>query len=184
VPEKIQKNKKRILVGDTSAMISLEVGDVLIDSLERFEYVIPNKVCKEIEDISEINDEHGSAAEKILQLIKNDKIHRTSVKNIDKVNEIMDLYKKIDFGEAEALVLAWENHHEILITDDLRSMKDLMDISQGVRIHLSIYVIASMVMLESMTKKEALESLSRISKGRSWENSAIYNKAMDYIKDL
>jgi len=64
-------------------------------------------------------------------------------------------------------------------------MKDLMDISQeGVRIHLSIYVIASMVLLESMTKKEALESLSRISKGRSWENSAIYNKAMDYIKDL
>jgi len=166
-------------------MISLEVGDVLIDSLEHFEYVIPNKVCKEIEDISEINDEHGSAAEKILQLVRNDKIHCTSVKNIDKVNEIVDLYKKIDFGEAEALVLARENHHEILITDDLRSMKDLMDISQeGVRIHLSIYVIASMVLLESMTKKEALESLSRISKGRSWENSAIYNKAMDYIKDL
>jgi len=101
-------------------MISLEVGDVLIDSLEHFEYVIPNKVCKEIEDISEINDEHGSAAEKILQLVRNDKIHCTSVKNIDKVNEIVDLYKKIDFGEAEALVLARENHHEILITDDLR----------------------------------------------------------------
>lgn len=184
MPEKIQNNKKRILVGDTSAMISLEVGDVLIDSLEKFDYIIPDKVCKEIEDISEINDEHGSAAEKILELIRNDKIHRSSVKNIDKVNEIVDLYKKIDFGEAEALVLARENDHEILITDDLRSMKNLMDISQGVRVHLSIYVIASMVMKGSLKKEEALNCLSRISKGRSWENSAIYNKAMDYIKDL
>lgn len=117
-------------------------------------------------------------------MIRNDKIHRSSVKNIDKVNEIVDLYKKIDFGEAEALVLARENDHEILITDDLRSMKNLMDISQGVRVHLSIYVIASMVMKGSLKKEEALNCLSRISKGRSWENSAIYNKAMDYIKDL
>lgn len=56
------KKNRSVLVGDTSALISLEVGNVLEDSFQIFDYLIPKKVRKEIEDISSYGDDAAIAA--------------------------------------------------------------------------------------------------------------------------
>lgn len=70
------------------------------------------------------------------------------------------------------------------MTDDLRSLKALKDLSNGIRIHLSVYVITRLVLERIINRSNALDCLSKISEKRSWENSAIYEKAKEYIKDL
>lgn len=171
-------------MGDTSALISLEVGNLLKDSFQLFDYIVPKKVLKEIKDISSYEDEAAIAAKNILKIMKDGNIKKISVKDTDKIKEIMNSKKSIDMGEAESLVLAQESKVKILITDDFRSLKALKEFSGEVRIHLSVYVIARMVLSKIIDKFEADDALSKISEKRSWENAAIYKKAKEYIKDL
>lgn len=178
------KKIRSVLVGDTSALISLEVGNVLEDSFQIFDYLIPKKVRKEIEDISSYGDDAAIAAEKIIDHIKTGHIKEFAVKGKDEVERILKNEKTIDIGEAESLILAKERKIGILLTDDLRSLKALKDLSNGIRIHLSVYVITRLVLERIINRSNALECLSKISEKRSWENSAIYEKAKEYIKDL
>ena len=182
--KRITKKNRSVLVGDTSALISLEVGTLLEDSFQLFDYFIPGRVLNEIKEISSYEDETAIAAKNILKLMEEGKITEVSVKDHEKVKEVMNSKKTIDMGEAESLILAQETDVKILITDDLRSLKALKELSGEIRIHLSVYVIARMVLSEIIDKSVANECLSKISDKRSWENAAIYNKAMEYIKDL
>lgn len=179
-----KRTKKKILVGDTSALISLEVGNLLKDSFQLFDYIVAKIVLKEIEEISSYEDDAAIAAKTILKHMKDGNIKKVSVKDNKKVKEIINNNKSIDIGEAESLILAQESKVKILITDDFRSLKALKELSGEVRIHLSVYVIARMVLSKIIDKTEANEALSKISDKRNWENASIYNKAKEYIKDL
>ena len=61
MPKKTQnKVPETIVVGDTSALISLGVGGVLSKCLEIFRILIPQKVYNEVSEISQSNDIHGN----------------------------------------------------------------------------------------------------------------------------
>jgi len=60
----------------------------------------------------------------------------------------------------------------------------LKTVSGDVEIHLSIYLLARLVLENSITITEARDALNRISGGRTWENAAIYNLAKKYIEEL
>lgn len=178
------KGRTSVIVSDTSALLSLEMGRVLKRSFETFDYLIPVEVGSEIVDISRFDDPLANAAKNIMDHVKAGYIRECKVKDEGYVKDIVDGFHTIDKGEAESLVLAEENGVEVLITDDLRSLSALRDLSKSVRIHLSVYVISRMVIGKRITKDEAYRSIERIASVRNWENAVIFEKAIDYIKDL
>ena len=185
MPKKTQnKVPETIVVGDTSALISLGVGGVLSKCLETSRILIPQKVYNELNDISQSNDIHGKAAQEMIRIISNGDIDVAEVKHIEKIDELVSGYSRIDVGEAEALILAQENSITILLTDDFRSLPDLKKVSGDVEIHLSIYLLARLVLENLITITEAQDALNRISKGRTWESAGIYNLAKKYIAEL
>jgi len=185
VPKKIQNRiPDTIVVGDTSALISLGVGLVLKDCLTISKIVVPKKVQQELEEMSHFNDEDGIAAKVTLDLILNGQIEVLTVKNMEKVRALVSTNTRIDNGEAEALILAQENSIPIVITDDFRSLSKLKEVSENVEIHLSIYLLSRLVLENIITIKDAKESLERIASLRTWESGVIYRFAMKYIDDL
>lgn len=185
MPKKTQnKVPETIVVGDTSALISLGIGGVLSKCLEISRILIPQKVYNELDEISQSNDIHGKAAQETIRIISNGDIEVAEVKHNEKIDELVSGYSRIDVGEAEALILAQENSITILITDDFRSLPDLKKVPGDVEIHLSIYLLARLVLENLITITEAQEVLNRISKGRTWESAAIYNLAKKYIEEL
>jgi len=179
-----EKIPDTIVVGDTSALISLGVGSVLIKCLSISRIVIPGKVREELKEMSKYDDEDGVAAKETLNLIAEGKISVIEVRQIDKVEAIVSNNARIDEGEAEALILALENSIPIVITDDFRSLPYLKEVSIGVEIHLSIYLLTRLVIENIVSKEEAKVSLNKIASLRTWESAAIYRLAMKYIDEL
>ncbi len=178
------KVPETIVVGDTSALISLGVGGVLSKCLEVTRILVPQKVYSELNEISKFNDVHGKAAKDSIQKISNGDIEVVEVKQVEKIEKLVSWYSRINEGEAEALILAQENSIPILITDDFRSLPDLRRVSGEVEIHLSIYLLARLVLENMITITKAQDSLTKISEGRTWESAAIYNLAKKYIEEL
>jgi predicted nucleic acid-binding protein len=184
VPKKTQKETyETIVVGDTSALISLAVGSVLLKCLRISRILIPKEVYSELSEISQYNDVHGKAAQETICMISNGNIEVDKVEHVEKINELVSGHSHIDKGEAEALILAQEKSIPILITDDFRSIPDLKKNSGDVEIHLSIYLLARLVLEKIITIAEAQDALIRISDGRTWESAAIYNLAKKYINE-
>ena len=185
MPKKIPNEvPETIVVGDTSALISLGVGGVLSKCLKISRIMIPKKVQSELNEISKFKDIHGKAAHETIRLISSGNIEVGEVKHVEKIDKLVSGYSRINEGEAEALILAQENSIPILITDDFRSLPDLKKVSGKVEIHLSIYLLARLVLENLITITEAQNALDKISKGRTWESAAIYQYAMKYIEEL
>ena len=87
------------LVFDTSALISLEVVNLMHEASELFRVFIPKKVHEELKEVAKYVDVHGKAANRIL------KIERIEIRG---VGEISGHSVYVDEGEAEALELAKE----------------------------------------------------------------------------
>ena len=90
MPKKIlNRIPDTIVVGDTSALISLGVGLVLKDCLTISKIVVPKKVNQELEKMSHFNDEDGIAAKETLDRIaslrtwESGVIYRFAMKYID-----------------------------------------------------------------------------------------------------
>jgi len=179
-----ERINETIVVGDTSALISLGVGNVLSKCLQISRILIPQKVYEELNEISQFVDFHGKAAQETIRMIENGDIEVVEVKHVETIDELVSGYSRINEGEAEALILAQENSIEILITDDFRSLPNLKNVSKNVEVHLSVYLLALLVLKEKISIIEAKEVLNRISVGRTWESAAIYKRARKYIEEL
>ena len=191
MPRKIQKKipsrpevPNTIVVGDTSALISLTVGGVIEKCLKISRIVIPKIVQTELKDMSAFKDNHGKASIRTIDLISKKHIEVMKVKNSKKVEELISGHSRIDSGEAEALVLSQENSIPIMITDDFKSLADLKKVSGDVEIHLSVYLLSRLVIEKIVSISQAQAALDKIAKGRTWESAAIYHLAKKYIVDL
>ena len=56
------------LVFDTSALISLEVANLMNKASESFHVFIPKKVEEELKEVAKYGDVHGKAANRILKI--------------------------------------------------------------------------------------------------------------------
>lgn len=185
MPKKTQKKPIRIvIVGDTSALISLEVGDVLNLSFSNYQYLISLTIKKELKEMSSYPDIHGKAALKILTYVSSKNIIVRKLKSRTKLTKILAGFNHIDQGKGEALIIAEENNIPLLITDDFKGIRDLKQVTTQVKIHLSIYVLAGLVLDGKLTKAKAKKALTSIAKKRTWEYAAIYTQAKKYIDDL
>ncbi|MFQ6062481.1 MAG: hypothetical protein ACE5J9_04810 [Methanosarcinales archaeon] len=164
------------VVSDTSALISLEVGNILDKCLMIVEISIPKIVKTELTDVSKYADIHGKSASSVLSKINTGMISVQEVENDHQVKTILDMHKRIDEGEAASLVLCWEKNIKYLVTDDWRAYPHLKNASSDVNIVLSAFLIRALVTTKILSLQDAKKVISKIAESRDWLNSEMYKE--------
>jgi len=113
-----------IIVKDAMILIHLAKLSILEKSCDYFKnIIIPNLVYEEINKYEDYPD-----ANIINSLIKSKKISIKNIKNINLIKKANEF--NIQYGEAEALALYWQENADLLATDDdnVRKKKELLNI--------------------------------------------------------
>lgn len=169
----------KIIVADTSALISLAITD-MFRFVDGIDFKITKEVHNELNLIKNYRDKDGYNASRVIRNLKEWNIGVLNIKDKAKLN---DLIKDpvIDKGEAESLILALENKIEWLITDDLKSIKILDKHSDGkVKIRLSILIPIALYNAEKISRKQAKQAVIQIGKYRKW-NEELFKESLELI---
>ncbi len=178
MPKKTSPAKK-FIVGDTSALVSLQTGTLLEDALLIIQLFVP----RDVEDELKTHARFDSNAATVLSLIREKKITVCDVQNRRRVNELVALFPNIDIGEAAAVVLAEERKIEVIITDDFKAFPYLKRVTT-VKVHLSAYLLAGLVVRCRISLDEARTVFDRIARKRNWLDAEIYQHAKRYLDEL
>lgn len=157
---------KRVKVAiDTSALVSLAVGDVLPLLTEYVDIVSTGRVREELHTIASIQDKTGEAARFILD--------KQLVTFIELPKE-----HSHDLGEVEAVHLA--NTHkdvEAVIMDDVRASKKLRE-KCTCPILFSPTMVYFLFELGKISRAEGWKIIQKMSKERTWKESVIFQHAL------
>jgi len=169
----------KIIVADTSALISLAVTD-MFSFTQDIEFKIPKEVHNELNLIKHYRDKDGSNAAKIIRNLDKWGIEVINIKDKQKLNSLIK-DPIIDKGEAESLVLALENKIEWLITDDLKSIQVLdMHNDGNVKIRSSILIPVTLYNADKIKRKQAKQAVIQIGKYRKW-NEELFRESLDLV---
>lgn len=156
----------RRLVFDTSALISLEVANLMNKTSETFSVFIPKKVEEELKEVAKYEDVHGNAANRIL---KKERIE------IRQVGEISKHLIYVDEGEAEALELAKEIEADYLICDDYESFWYLSENFE--KTVFSVFVVKCLCEEGIISMEDGWHFIEMIRERRTWGDNIIYRTA-------
>lgn len=109
----------KVVVSDASSLVLLQKIRLLEKLLKKFEVIIPREVYKEA--VTKGKNKKSSDAYLIEEKIKNKLIKVSSVKDSDKVNQVIKEFG-LGEGEAEAIILFLEQKADILATDDHKAI--------------------------------------------------------------
>lgn len=154
------------LVFDTSALISLEVANLMRKTSETFCVFIPKKVEEELKEVAKYGDIHGNAANRIL------KMERIEIR------EVRDITKHlifVDEGEAEALELAKEIEADYLICDDYESFWYLSENFE--KTVFSVFVVRCLCEKGIISMEDGWSFIEMIRERRTWGDNIIYRTA-------
>lgn len=181
MPEQISPTgpEKRLLVGDTSALISLALGGALHKALEIAIVYVPGAVVEELENQAR----YSAVATDVLALIRDGRIHNLGIADVQRAKALVSGHTYIDPGEAEAVVLAEEQGIKVVITDDFEAFPELRQATQ-VRVHLSPYLIAALIVAGRLSLQEAKACFDRIARRRHWFDARLYQRARGYLDGL
>lgn len=163
-----------MLVVDTSAFISLGLCDETGDLLDGFEVHTSREVIQELEEISEYGDREAEAAREVL-----DEKEKMMIHEVGKAGEFK--HGRIDRGEGSCGVLAEKIRPDLLVTDDIRALPYLENIS-STRVVISPIVLKALVKREVLDEKEAKKKVKVMLKERDWFETPIYEKALDIFE--
>lgn len=169
----------KIIVADTSALISLAVTD-MFKFIEGIDFKISREVHNELNLIKDYRDKDGYNANRVIMNLKEWNIEILNIKDKAKLK---DLIKDpvIDKGEAESLILALENEIEWLITDDLKSIQILDKHSDGkVKIRSSILIPIALYNADKIKRKQAKQAVIQIGKYRKW-NEELFRESLELV---
>ena len=156
----------RKLVFDTSALISLEVVNLMRKTSEAFRVFIPKKVHEELKEVAKYEDIHGKAANRILRMERIE---------IREVGEISRHLVYIDEGEAEALELVKEIEADYLICDDYEAFWYLSeDFKKTV---FSVFVVRYLCEKGIISMEDGWNFIEMIRERRTWGDNIIYRTA-------
>lgn len=156
-----------MVVADTSALISLASVELLDTFLTEFDVHTTGLVVDELGDTAEYNDNHGEAAQTVLNRLDNVETHP-----ID--GELTSA--RIDPGEGSCALLTKEIAADFLITDDLRALPEVQTVTDA-KVAISPIVLKALVQRDVLDRKEALEKLEELAKQRDWLGAPIYRRA-------
>jgi predicted nucleic acid-binding protein len=173
----LRKNSRRI-VFDTSALISLALGDVLELAIEQYEPIISLVVLDELKETAKYDDGAGQAAEMVLG--------RSEALNIEKVpneNYRELITSRIDEGEASCIPLARREDHEAFITDDFSAAHQLRTYSRKYNfdLGLSAVLLKALNIRGELSQEEMESTFDRIARKRGWLGQAIYKYGKDIL---
>ncbi len=169
------------VVIDTSALISLEVVEIMEKLFEIAEVIIPQAVEEEIIKLGRFRDEEGLAARRIAKFIEKKRIKVRRVKSGEKVARILS--RNVNAGEAECFVCCLEQNVRTLIIDDVDAAYDLESISiaSGIKLKLSAAVLVELYRKKLLSKKELRRKIRKLIKTRRWESNALETLCKKYL---
>ncbi|MBM3241296.1 hypothetical protein FJZ31_33860 [Candidatus Poribacteria bacterium] len=170
---------KKLVIGDTSALVSLQASDMLKNVFSIVELFVPRDVENELK----IHARLDNNAATVLSLIRNGNITVCDVQDRRRVNELVTFFPMVDIGEAAAVVLSEERKIEVIITDDFQAFPYLKQVTTAT-VHLSVYLIAGLVVRRRISIDEARTAFDNIARKRNWLNAEIYQHAKRYLDAL
>lgn len=160
-----------MIVVDTNAIISLGFCDLSLTSLENFDVHTIEVVLEELEEIMEYDDKKGKIAERILH--NDDKITIHDVRE-----EGSFKHRRIDKGGCSCVILARKIKADFLVTDDIRDLPYLKNISMT-KVVFSPIFLKALVHKDVLTEKEAKEKLIKLIENRDWFETPIYERSLE-----
>ena len=156
------------VVVDTSALISLAVGDVLDQTLAAFDVVTTPTVIEELEETAEYDDRHGTAATTVLR--------RTDALTVQDADGAPFETSRVDIGEASCVAAARDVDAAFLVTDDYRALPELQGLVDA-EVAVSPIVLRALVKRNVISGDKAETAFERIAVGRDWLDAPIYRYA-------
>ncbi len=161
-----------MIVADTSALISIASVDLLDTVLTEFSVHTTETVIEELEETGEYDDRHGEAAQTVL--------NRLDWIEIQSVNgEITS--SRIDQGEGSCVLLSRDIDARFLLTDDLRALPELQQITEA-KAAISPIVLKALIQRDALDREEALEKLDELGEKRDWLGAPIYRRARNLFQ--
>jgi len=164
-----------MIVKDSMILIHLAKITLLEKSCEYFKKVIISK--KVFEEVTLCKEKNYPDIEIIENLIQKRKINIIEIKNKNYLNKVYEF--NIQKGEAESVVLYWQENAEYLATDDDNVRK------KNFILNLKIIGTPSIILKlykEGIIQKEKfIDSLSKLKK-IGWFNNTIIDKLLMEVK--
>ncbi|MCU4974037.1 hypothetical protein OB955_15000 [Halobacteria archaeon AArc-m2/3/4] len=163
-----------MIVADTSALISLATATVVELVVTEFDVHTTSAVIEELEETAGYDDPHGNAAQQVLE-------ERTLITVHDTDREQFQS-SRIDSGEASCVTLERECEPQFLLTDDLRALPELQQVTTA-RVALSPIVLRALVKRDVLESQDARDRLERIAETRDWLGAPIYRRAKRLLEE-
>ncbi|GGL64257.1 PIN domain-containing protein [Halocalculus aciditolerans] len=157
-----------MIVLDTSAFISLAIGDALEPACEAFDVLTTATVLDELDTTADYDDVHAQGATTTLGL-------RDQYTVIDP-DEHGPETSQIDAGEASCIGTVRERDAAFLVTDDFRALPELQQLVTA-DVALSPVVLRALVERDVLREDVAADALETIADQRDWLGAPIYRYA-------
>jgi predicted nucleic acid-binding protein len=149
------------ILADTSALVSLEIKNLVTMASRFIQFSISTGICEELNEIAKFDDVHGRSARDVLGMVKKGVIKVISARGRDEHIE------NIDLGEAVILTLAESGEYDYIITDDVKALPYMKSVA-GVKVLTSAFVTRLLYDMGLLSRQEALDSIKEISESRGW----------------
>lgn len=156
------------VVIDTSALISLAIGDVLDQTLAAFDAITTPAVIEELEETAEYDDRHGTAATTLLR--------QTDALTMQDADGTSFKTSRVDAGEASCVAVARDVDAAFLVTDDYRALPELQGLVDA-EVAVSPIVLRALVKRDTLSSEDAETAFETIAAGRDWLDAPIYRYA-------
>ncbi|MFB6283601.1 MAG: hypothetical protein ABEK59_06665 [Halobacteria archaeon] len=163
-----------MIVVDTSALVTLSTAGTVEIVSEEFDVHTTQTVISELSSTAEYRDIHGKAAEKVLEFSSGITVHGTEDLDFES--------SRVDRGEASCAVLTRQKEFEFLVSDDLRAVPELQNLSDA-KLVISPVLLKALVKREVLGKEKSKEIVEEMAENRDWLGSPIYRKAKRIFED-
>lgn len=162
-----------MLVVDTSALISLAVGDALDPVLTEYDVITTQRVWEQLEATAN-DDRHGDGAAAVLASEDAFSIIETQAEAFET--------SRIDAGEASCVAATRTRDTPFLVTDDYRALPELQELVDA-EVVLSPIVLRALVKRGTWSEQRAQTAFEKIAEGRDWLGAPIYRYARQLFED-
>lgn len=157
-----------MIVVDTSALISLALGDALVPVLEAFDVITTLSVREELDATTQYDDRHGAGASTVIE--KEDAFMVVDIRGGGFETS------RIDAGEASCVAATRNRDADFLVTDDYRALPELQELVDA-EVVLSPIVLRALVKRGVWSEQQAKTAFQAIAAGRDWLGAPIYRYA-------
>jgi predicted nucleic acid-binding protein len=165
-----------VLVADTSGLVSLgttadQTTDLVALSLTAYEVQVPETVVAELRETASYDDEHGRAAQAVL-----DHTDEVAVQSVS-----LDADFPLDDGENATVTLANDVDAALCLCDEFNRLGLIHASLANTRLVTTPTLLSVLARNQRLSETETLALLDRISQARSWEANSYVERARSRI---